>query len=323
MRDADPALIALIVGAGATMFVAICALFVWYAVALSQLFPRLGGEGWKGWVPVLNEAEILSRGGVHGWSVVFFFIPLVQFYGLYLKVVAVHRLNVRFRYGAGLTTLGILLPPLWATLLARADDPMPDASEKPRVDAVRALPDPRRSTKVRDASGYAIPIPAPLESALIDEVPVDRAAPPVASESAPDPHSVPPVPPVSAPPVAPVSAPPAPAAPVSASLRWQIVLGDGTRLALNAPQIVLGRNPAGDGPGDQLLAVPDETRTLSKTHARLDFDGTAWHLTDLNSTNGTRVATDRGWSGLTPGSRVPLRGPFQLGDVGIKIESVG
>ena len=59
------------------------AVYVWYALALSRLFPRIDGEGWKGWVPVLNEAEILARGGVPAWSVVFYFIPIVQLYGIY------------------------------------------------------------------------------------------------------------------------------------------------------------------------------------------------------------------------------------------------
>ncbi len=298
MREADPALVALVVSAGV---VAGCALDVWYAVALSRLFPRLGGEGWKGWVPVLNEAEILVRGGVPGWSVVFYFIPLVQFYGLYLKIVAVHRLNVRFRHGGGLTALGILLPPLWATVLARADDPMPEVGEKPRIDAVRALPDPGRSTTARDASGYAIPIPAPLEPAIIDEVPIEREPLPA---------------PVADAPAATAVEEPQAAAPASPS--WQIVLDDGTVLVLTASQVVLGRRPASGQP-EQLLSIPDTTRTLSKTHARLEYDGSSWHLTDLNSTNGSRVASADGWTALTPGIRVPLAGPFQLGDVGARI----
>lgn len=302
------------------MLIAGCALFVWHAVALSRLFPRLGGEGWKGWVPVLNEAEILTRGGVPGWAVVFFFIPLVQFYGLYLKVVAVHRLNVRFRHGKGLTVLGILLPPLWATLLARAgDDPMPEAAEKPRVDAVRALPDPGRSTKARDASGYAIPIPAPLEAALIDDVPIERE--PAPAEPFPDP-AVPEEAPalLTAAPVAeaPPTAAPTPPTPAAASPSWQLMLDDGTALVLTSSQVVLGRRPASGQP-EQLLSVPDTTRTLSKTHARLEYDGSSWYLTDLNSTNGSRVASASGWTTLTPGIRVPLAGPFQLGDVGAQV----
>ena len=78
-------MLVIIVGLGLLVGLAV---YVWYALALSRLFPRIDGEGWKGWVPVLNEAEILARGGVPAWSVVFYFIPLVQLYGIYLKVVA-------------------------------------------------------------------------------------------------------------------------------------------------------------------------------------------------------------------------------------------
>ncbi|MDA4894877.1 DUF5684 domain-containing protein [Streptomyces sp. MS2A] len=304
--------VALVAGAAVGVLVA-AALFVWYAVALSRLFPRLGGEGWKGWVPVLNEAEILARGGVPAWSVVFFFIPLVQFYGLYLRIVAVHRITVRFRRGAGFTVLGVLLPPLWATLLARAEAPAaetapPHDPATPRTGGIRTLPDPRRTTLARDASGYAIPIPAPLEPTLIDDVPIERpgasASVPAAPEQASDPSPAP----------APVVPDPA-----SAPVSWHLVLDDGTRLPLPGPRIVLGRAPAGAA-GDQPLAVPDATRTVSKTHARLEHDGTRWHLTDLSSTNGSGVqSASGGWQALSAGERVVVEGAFRLGDLTLRL----
>lgn len=137
------------------------AVYVWYALALSRLFPRIDGEGWKGWVPVLNEAEILARGGVPAWSVVFYFIPIVQLYGIYLKVVATHRINRRFGRGAGMTVLAILLPPVWATVLAWGAPPYPEGE---RLAALQ--PEPRRNAQpaaapARDASGYTIPSLAP------------------------------------------------------------------------------------------------------------------------------------------------------------------
>ncbi|MBP5803024.1 FHA domain-containing protein [Microbacterium maritypicum] len=144
------------------------AVYVWYAIALSRLFPRIDGEGWKGWVPVLNEAEILARGGVPAWSVVFYFIPLVQLYGLYLKIVATHRINKRFGRGAGMTVLAILLPPVWATVLAWGAAPYPEG------DRLAALqPGPRRSAPpaaapARDASGYTIPSLAPSGNGSAD-----------------------------------------------------------------------------------------------------------------------------------------------------------
>ncbi|MFF1540374.1 DUF5684 domain-containing protein [Microbacterium sp. NPDC058269] len=198
------------------------AVYVWYAFALSRLFPRIDGEGWKGWVPVLNEAEILARGGIPAWSVVFYFIPLVQLYGLYLKIVATHRINKRFGRGAGMTVLAILLPPVWATVLAWGAAPYPEG------DRLAALqPGPRRSAPpaaapARDASGYTIPSLAPSGSSAADApalvfpdyappsraVGTDAAAavPPGATTPAPSAWGAPPQPPqqqfVSPPPVA-------------------------------------------------------------------------------------------------------------------------
>ncbi|WP_228528672.1 DUF5684 domain-containing protein, partial [Microbacterium sp. UFMG61] len=196
------------------------AVYVWYALALSRLFPRIGGEGWKGWVPVLNESEILARGGQPAWSVVFYFIPIVQLYGLYLKIVATHRINKRFGRGAGMTALAILLPPVWATVLAWGAAPYPEGE---RLASLQ--PGPRRTTPpsaapARDASGYTIPSLAPHTSAPTDAPALvfpDYAAPPrppqpaeapaaeasAPATAAPSVWGAPPKPPVAGAPVAP------------------------------------------------------------------------------------------------------------------------
>src|SRR5690606_29428651 len=88
LSDAGPA-IAAVIGLLIWLLVAV-GLYLWYAFALAKLFPKLGAESWKGWVPVLNDMEILVRGGVPGWSIVFAFIPFVSFYYLYLRIVAAH-----------------------------------------------------------------------------------------------------------------------------------------------------------------------------------------------------------------------------------------
>lgn len=92
--------------------------FVWYGLAFSKVLPRLGGEGWKAWVPILNEAELLARGGVPAWSVIYYFIPILQFYGLYLKATALSRINAQFGYGTGMVVVGLFFPPIWASVLA-------------------------------------------------------------------------------------------------------------------------------------------------------------------------------------------------------------
>ncbi|WP_101847554.1 DUF5684 domain-containing protein [Zhihengliuella sp. ISTPL4] len=230
-------MLAVIVGLGLLVGLAV---YVWYALALSRLFPRIDGEGWKGWVPVLNEAEILARGGVPAWSVVFYFIPLVQLYGIYLKVVATHRINRRFGRGAGMTVLAILLPPVWATVLAWGPAPYPEG------DRLAALqPGPRRSAPppaapARDASGYTIPSFAPTGTGSPETpslifpdyaappagapTPPPAAAPPAAASAAIAPQSEPAAPrsfapPTFAPPAESVAPPqdPSPAAPSPSS----------------------------------------------------------------------------------------------------------
>ena len=208
-------MLVIIVGLGLLVGLAV---YVWYALALSRLFPRIDGEGWKGWVPVLNEAEILARGGVPAWSVVFYFIPLVQLYGIYLKVVATHRINRRFGRGAGMTVLAILLPPVWATVLAWGPAPYPEG------DRLAALqPGPRRSAPpsaapARDASGYTIPSLAPAGTGSPEAPSLifpDYAAPPAVAPPASTPPAEPATPRSFAPPAVPPAAPqpPAPSAP--------------------------------------------------------------------------------------------------------------
>jgi hypothetical protein len=184
------------------------AYYLWYALALSVVFAKLGSLSWKGWVPIVNEAEILVLGGVPAWSVVYYFIPIVNFYGLYLKITAVHRINLQFRRGAGMTVLGILLPPVWASMLAWGKAPASEfdqrvASMLPAQDeggvgplAGRAVPAEPTRPVARDASGYAIPQPptslppAPVPVARVESVepekPIVALAPaPIVSDPTP------------------------------------------------------------------------------------------------------------------------------------------
>lgn len=141
-------------------------IYVWYAVALSRLFPRIGGEAWKGWVPVLNEAEILARGGVAAWKVVFFLIPIVQIYGIYLKVIATHRINEQFGRGAGSTVLAILLPPVWASILAAGAPPYPEGDRLAALQpGPRRTPQPLLAPTTGDTRDYALPAFAPQRPA--------------------------------------------------------------------------------------------------------------------------------------------------------------
>ncbi|WP_454117307.1 FHA domain-containing protein [Microbacterium lacticum] len=74
---------------------------------------------------------------------------------------------------------------------------------------------------------------------------------------------------------------------------WELVPAAGTPVPLTASVVILGRRPSSDPayPSAQLVAVPGEARTVSKTHARIEQRGDAWVVTDLGSTNGVLVRT--------------------------------
>ena len=68
------------------------------------------------------------------------------------------------------------------------------------------------------------------------------------------------------------------------------------------------------------MPVSDETRTISKTHARLELHGGTWFVVDLDSTNGVVVVTEDGTEvDVAPGVREPLVERFFLGDAELRI----
>ena len=80
------------------------------------------------------------------------------------------------------------------------------------------------------------------------------------------------------------------------------------------------RKPASADAAIAAIAVPDTTRTLSKTHARLELDDGAWTVFDLNSTNGVIVVGADGTETLLPGGGSAIVGDrFILGKVGMRV----
>lgn len=146
----------------------------------------------------------------------------------------------------------------------------------------------------------------------------EAPAPEAAAASAPP---APPAPPAPAPTPAPAPGPdrrvrapqppaevlvgaaaPAPA-PVPPPARFLLRLDDGQRLLLSQA-IVLGRkpDPAGIADGAQAVAIADDTRSLSKTHALIRPIEGGLEITDCRSTNGTAVVRDGVEHPLAPGA---------------------
>ncbi|MDQ7878269.1 DUF5684 domain-containing protein [Microbacterium sp. QXD-8] len=93
------------------------ALYVWTALALSAVFRKSGEESFKAWVPILNIVVVLQLAGLSPWLVILAFIPFVNIAFLVVLAIALYRLNVAFGFGAGMTVVGVLLFPVWASIV--------------------------------------------------------------------------------------------------------------------------------------------------------------------------------------------------------------
>lgn len=106
-----------------------------------------------------------------------------------------------------------------------------------------------------------------------------------------------------------------------ASLRrvWALQLEDGRLFELATTDIIVGRRPTGSDTATP-LTITDDTGMLSKSHARLRWEGDTWTIEDLSSMNGVAnidaagVATE-----LTPGVAVPVSAWIRLGDIVARI----
>ncbi len=103
---------------------------------------------------------------------------------------------------------------------------------------------------------------------------------------------------------------------------WVLELPGGETLPLTADTIV-GRRPAG-ADGAAALTIPDTTRTLSKSHARLRHDGAQWTVEDLGSTNGLRlIEADGSEVEIAPNSAVPATDRLLLGTLEVRLRPGG
>lgn len=103
---------------------------------------------------------------------------------------------------------------------------------------------------------------------------------------------------------------------------WALVPPNGVPVDLTSDVVILGRRPTMDAahPGAQLIAIADETRTVSKTHARLQLRGETWYVTDLDSTNGVLFATLMGTEvEAPPGEEIEAGERFFLGDAEVRL----
>ncbi|MFP1601146.1 RDD family protein [Microbacterium sp. 2216-1] len=179
--------------------------------------------------------------------------------------------------------------------------------------------------------------PAPVGPEVTPAAPTPTAAPAMPAPAAP---TTPPVP------AAPVSdaAPgsdPAPEQPVASAAEPAPFHAEGeldsTRISIPGHRLVFtwddgqratvsgrtlfGRNPEAES-GAAVVAVRDETLSLSKTHFEAGAEPTGGWIMDRESTNGTTVVRDGVRIACPPGQRIPVR----LGDaieIGDRIVTIG
>ena len=92
-------------------------LYIWIALALSAVFRKSGEEGWKAWVPILNSIVLLQLAGLSPWLVLLSFVPILNIAAIVVFAIAIYRVSGAFGYGAGMTVLGVLLFPVWASII--------------------------------------------------------------------------------------------------------------------------------------------------------------------------------------------------------------
>jgi hypothetical protein len=109
------------------------------------------------------------------------------------------------------------------------------------------------------------------------------------------------------------------ARPTFASAR--LIFDSGDEVTITHPLLV-GRNPETDASGTAVRALPDLSRSMSRTHALLEWrEGLLW-VTDLNTTNGTAIVdADGGVRPVIPGLRTSasIGGRVELGERSLEI----
>jgi hypothetical protein len=186
------------------------ALYVWTSLALSAVFRKSGEEGWKAWVPFLNQFVLLELGRLSGWLVLLLLVPFAGPVIVWLLlIVAYYRINQGFGHGIGMTVLAALVLPVWASILGFGPARWLGTD---LVSRGASGGGPRR-TPAPDDTGDFVPRATPLASS--PSAPPSAAPPPSVPAGG---WTPPPVPPAPVPTI--TAAPPLPPTPASAADSW-------------------------------------------------------------------------------------------------------
>jgi hypothetical protein len=287
-----------------------------------------------------------SGGGAQG-AVIGAGVTLVVLWVLYGALVLILQIRMMlalcrgFSLGVGFVVLGVVLLPLWASLVgwgAAQWRGIPTVHTGGIPPTPFAAPDsaPAQAAPAAPQAPAAAFAPAPGAPVVPGTAPAAPVAPPTNNPWMPPPAAPvaapAPAPAAPSPAPAPAAAAPAPAAPAAAPApadddldehtvlaahrrpTTTLTLPGGITVSLRSEVAVLGRNPVApsDSPGAQRVPIDDVTRTVSKTHALLRRDAGQWTITDLASTNGVFVGPADAETEVT--APTALSGRFLLGD---------
>lgn len=136
-------------------------IYVVNSIFLGKVFKKAGLPAWQAWVPVLNNWKILEIGGKKGYWVLLSFVSAIGsgfirntnsensivlgaivaiislaaiLAYLIIYVIAVHNINLKLQYGAGMTVCAIFLPLIWVIVLGVSKNQWNDSLGDPRTD---------------------------------------------------------------------------------------------------------------------------------------------------------------------------------------------
>ena len=328
-------------------------LYVWTAMALAKLFAKLGEASSSAWAPVLNIVTLLRLGEVNPATVVFLAVPVVQVIGIVFLVTAISTINRRFGLGTGMTVLGFISLPIWASVLGFGSR-VPIGG----VGGIRPANDHVAFENSAETSGPRwVPYVAPEapdaelvfdapDAPVIDPVALSVASAPAASQWQPQSLITPAVrrAPESPPPIATQAKPATTEDPTTSDIdsgpdldktvvgrrhrtqRWHLAAEGSAPIKLIGASALIGRNPAAsvDYPLAQLVTLADPDKTVSKTHAHLSLVDGRWSIVDLNSTNGVYLMSASGdETEIEIGIGVQATESFRLGDLTITLSTEG
>lgn len=187
------------------------------------------------------------------------------------------------------TVLGVLLMLVFLLRQPRRQGWHDLAADSVVIRARPLAPRNRPAAAAPASAAPAAPVPAARPAVSPTASPADVPPTPVEQvREEPAPAAPSPVAPAPAAPAPTRVTPPAPAP-------WVAVLDDGRELVVEG-LMLLGRNPQ-PRPGEEqaeLVKLPDDSRTVSKSHLALDVDDRGLYVVDRGSTNGSTVTSPEG-----------------------------